>query len=222
MNCHLLHHPEFSRDMDRLHAEWKRDQNSSGGREFQAAMGALRALREEREREYQGKQLGYGRQSYDLRDCAELKVPVDREFTQGGYERGPSHRLVYREFDPLPKVEGDRVVADPDAQAYRQPIAFAHRSNDPAAIAGKRLGRTIGVQSRDLQGVAGGGRPDVGPQREGVQTTPHRLPVPGDLLKQAQMLRGSPPAGTGPRPEPGPQANVNRPNSSGTSKSTER
>lgn len=222
MNYQLIHHPDFSRDMDRLHEGWQQDRNSPTGREFQAAMAALRALREEREGEYQGKQLGYGPQSYDLRDCAELKVPVDREFTPGGFERGPSHRLIYREFDPLPVIKGDRVVQDPNAQPYRQPIAFTHRSNDPADIAGKRLGRTRGMPSQELHGVTGGGRPDIGPQRDGVQTTPHRIPVPGDLLKQAQILRDGPPAGTAPKPAAGPQANVNRPPGPGSSKSKER
>lgn len=185
-------------------------------------MGALRALKEEREGEYQGKQLGYGPRSYDLRDCAELKVPVDREFTPGGYERGPSHRLVYREFDSLPNIEDGRVVPDANAQPYRQPIAFAHRSQDPADIAGQRLGRTVGMPSRDLQGLVGGGRPDIGPQREGAQTTPHRLPVPGDFLKQAQILRDSPPAGTAPKPSVAPQANINRPPGPGASQSKDR
>ncbi|HEY3558540.1 MAG TPA: hypothetical protein VGL05_13805 [Kribbella sp.] len=222
MNYHLIHHPEFSRDMDRLFEEWKNDQNSSGGREFQAAMGALRALREEREGEYDGKQLGYGPQSYDLRDCAELKVPVDREFTPGGHERGPSHRLVYREFDALPKVEGGRVVPDPNTQAYRQPIAFAHRSKDPADVAGKRLGRTVGMPSHDLHGLVGGGRPSTGKDLRDLKTTPHRIPVPGDLLKQAQILRDSPAAGTKPKPESAPQANVNRPAGPGASRSKER
>ncbi|WP_166680568.1 hypothetical protein [Kribbella sp. VKM Ac-2566] len=45
MNFHLIHHPDFSRDMDRLHEAWKRDRDSPAGREFQAAMAALRALR---------------------------------------------------------------------------------------------------------------------------------------------------------------------------------
>ncbi|TCC33537.1 hypothetical protein [Kribbella sindirgiensis] len=222
MNYHLIHHPEFSRDMDRLFEEWKKDQNSSGGREFQAAMGALRALREEREAEYEGKQLGYGPRSYDLRDCAELKVPVEREFTPGGYERGPSHRLVYREFEALPKVEGDRVVQDPNAQPYRQPIAFAHRSMDPADLAGQRLGRTVGMPSRDLHGLVGGGRPATGKDLRDLKTTPHRIPVPADLLKQAQILRDSPPAGTKPKPATAPQANVNRPSAPGPSKSKDR
>ncbi|GAA3088829.1 hypothetical protein [Kribbella aluminosa] len=74
------------------------------------------------------------------------------------------------------------------------------------------------MPSRDLQGLAGGGRPDIGPQREGVQTTPQRLPVPGDLLKQAQILRDSPPAGTAPKPSSAPQANVNRPPGPGASR----
>lgn len=135
---------------------------------------------------------------------------------------GPSHRLVYREFDPLPVIEGHRVVQDPNAQPYRQPIAFAHLSNDPADIAGKRLGRTRGMPSQELHGVTGGGRPGIGPQREGVQTTPHRIPVPGHLLRQAQILRDSPPAGTAPKPATAPQANGNRPPGPVSSKSKER
>ena len=144
MNYQLIHHPDFSRDMDRLHEGWQQDRNSPTGREFQAAMAALRALREEREGEYQGKQLGYGPQSYDLRDCAELKVPVDREFTPGGFERGPSHRLIYREFDPLPVIKGDRVVQDPNAQPYRQPIAFTHRLERSRRHSGEALGPDTG------------------------------------------------------------------------------
>ncbi|MFG1907842.1 hypothetical protein [Kribbella sp. NPDC048928] len=45
-----------------------------------------------------------------------------------------------REFDALPKVEDGRVVPDLGAQPYRQPIVFAHRTQDPAGIAGRRLG----------------------------------------------------------------------------------
>ncbi|MEU8222878.1 hypothetical protein [Kribbella sp. NPDC048915] len=210
MKYYLLHHPDFSRDMDRLHAEWTQDRDSRGGREFEAAIGAMKALREAREGEFEGKRLAYGPQSYDLRDCAELKVPVEREFTPRGGELGPSHRLVYREFDPLPKVEGHRVVPDPDARPYRQLLAFAHRSQAPADIAGERLGRERGLMDPELYGVGSGERPSVGPQREGMPTTPYRVPVPGDLLKQAQILRDSPPAGTAPKPAEAPQAMVNR------------
>ena len=196
MDYHLIVHPDLKRDMDALHAAWKQDPSSAAGQEFHAAMKAMKALREGRETDYQGKQLGYGPGSHDLRDAAELKVPVVDERTPGGFRRGPSHRLVYREFEPLPTVEDGRVVRDPNAKPYRQAISFAHRSQDPAAIAGERLGRVRGMPQRDLHGLTGGGRPDVGPQREGVQTTPHRIPVPPDLIRQAAILRDSPPAGS--------------------------
>ncbi|GAA0606103.1 hypothetical protein HPO96_01955 [Kribbella sandramycini] len=208
MKFHLIVHDDFKQDMVRLHAAWQRDPTSPEGLEFQAAVAGLKALREGREDAYVGKQLGSGPRSYDLRDCAELKVPVVAEWTSHGRPLGPSHRLVYREFEPLPTVEGGRVVHDPAATPYRHAVAFAHRADDPASIAGERLGRQRSVLDRDLYGLTGGGRPSVGPDgREGAQTTPHRIPVPGDLLRQAAILRDSPPPT--PRPpggEPGAAA----------------
>jgi hypothetical protein len=166
------------------------------GTEYVGVINALKALQSGREDAYEGKQLGYGPQSHDLRDCAELKVPVVPEFTPGGFPRGPSHRLIYREFDPLPTVRDGRVVHDPNARPYRHVVAFGHRSHDPAAIAGRRLGRERGKPERDLHGVSGGGRPSVGKDLRGRQTTPHRIPVPSDLIRQAAILRDSPPAGS--------------------------
>jgi hypothetical protein len=150
-------------------------------------------------------------------------VAVFEEYKSNGWPLGPSHRLTYREFDPLPKFEDGRVVPDPDARPYRHVIAFAHRADDPAAITGERLVREPGRRQQELYGLTGGGRPSVGKDlREGVQTTPHRIPVPGDLVRQAQILRDSPPAGTAPKPAAAPQANVNRPPSPGTSRSKDR
>jgi hypothetical protein len=209
-------------ELDAGYAAWKTDPRSDAGREFNAAMKAMKALQEGREGEYVGKRLASGRGSYDLRDTAELKVAVFDEYKDNGWPLGPSHRLTYREFDPLPKVEDGRVVADPDARPYRHVIAFAHRADDPAAITGQRLGRSRGLLEPGLYGVGGGVRPSVGPQREGAPTTPHRIPVPGDLLKQAQILRDSPPAGTAPKPPSAPQANVNPASGAGPSKSQER
>lgn len=183
---------------------------------------AIKALQSGREDAYEGKQLGYGPQSHDLRDCAELKVPVVREFTPGGFPRGPSHRLVYREFDPLPTVQDGRVVQDPDAKPYRQVIAFGHRSEDLAATAGLRLARSRGLPVQELHGLTGGGRPAIGKDLRDVQTTPHRMPVPPDLIRQAAILRDSPPAGTAPKPAGAPEANVNRPPGPGTSRSKDR
>jgi hypothetical protein len=137
--------------------------------------------------------LGYGPSSHDLRDCAELKVPVFDERTARGERLGPSHRVTYREFEPLPKVEDGRVVSDPSALPFRHVVAFEHRASDPAARTGERLARSRGLPVRDLAGL-GGGRPSVGPQRPGVRTTPNRIPVPRDLLDAARQLSGTAPA----------------------------
>ncbi len=153
----------------------------------------MKALRDGRESEYEGKQLGYGPGSHDLRDCAELKVPVFDERSSGGHPLGPSHRATYREFEPMPKVEAGRVVPDPAALPYRHVIAFEHRANDPSAVTGQRLGRTRGLLVRDLAGL-GGGRPSVGPRQANARTTPNRVPVPPDLMKVAALLHANAPA----------------------------
>lgn len=219
MNYRLVVHPELRQEVNRLYQAWKADPSSDSGREFEAFRDAMTALRDGNEGNYIGKQLSYGPSSHDLRDAAEIKVDV---FAEGGTPERPrpSHRMVYREFDPLPKVENGAVVHDPNAQPVRQIVAFNHRRDDPAAIAGERLGRIRGQQDRNLHGITGGGRPDVGPQRSGVQTTPHRLPMPQDVLQQ--ILRDSPPAGSGPKPASAPQAKVNRARGPGTGRSEER
>jgi hypothetical protein len=132
---YLLLHDSLREDINQLSAAYKADPNSPAGREYVGVINGLKALQSGRESAYEGKQLGYGPQSHDLRDCAELKVPVTREFTPGGHERGPSHRLIYREFQPLDRVEDGRVVRDPNAKAYRQAVAFAHRSTAGGAWA---------------------------------------------------------------------------------------
>ncbi|MEV5962709.1 hypothetical protein AB0L70_13150 [Kribbella sp. NPDC051952] len=219
MKYDLVVHPELRQEVNRMYEAWKQDPRSAAGREFLAFREAMTALRDGREDEYIGKRLGYGPSSHDLRDAAELKVDV---FDEGGTRDRPrpSHRLVYREFEPPQKVENGRVVKDPNARPIRQIVAFNHRADEPAAIAGQRLGRERGRQESSLHGIAGGGRPDVGPQRPGAQTTPHRLPVPQDVLHQ--ILRDSPPAGTRPAPQSAPQAKVNRPEGAGKEQSQER
>jgi len=220
---HLIIHGDLRDQLDELSRAYKRDPGSDSGKEYVAAIKALKALSEGREAEYEGKQLGYGPSSHDLRDCAELKVPVV-ERTRNGRPMGPSHRMTYREFSPLPTVEDGRVVVDPDALPYRQVVAFEFRgaTPDPAAVTGQRLGRNRGMPERDLHGVTGGGRPSVGPQQQGVQTTPHRIPVPPDLIKQAAILRDSPPAGTTGAPKNPPDAAAKRPDGPGKAQSQER
>ncbi|MGY4771760.1 hypothetical protein ACXC9Q_33065 [Kribbella sp. CWNU-51] len=167
MGYHLILHEDLRAQINALSEERKRNPGGEAAKEYVAVIKGLKALKDGRETDYQGKQLGYGPGSHDLRDCAELKVPVVNEFTPGGFPRGPSHRLTYREFEPLPRVEDGRVVNDPDAMAYRQVVAFAHRRDDPAAITGQRLGRERGMPQREFHGLTGGGRPEVGRQREG-------------------------------------------------------
>lgn len=128
--------------------------------------------------------------------------------------------MVYREFDPPPKIEDGRVVPDPDALPVRQIIAFNHRSTDPAAIAGERLGRARGKAEESLHGLVGGGRPSVGPQRQGEPTTPIRGPLPQDVLQQ--ILRDSPPVGSARRPGGAPEVSARRPPGPGSAKSKER
>lgn len=191
----LLIDPQLREQMGRLHAAHQRDPNSNAGREFTAAMQALTALREGREGDYQGKQLGYGSSSHDLRDCAELKVPVfgvnrtDRD----GRPRSPSHRMTYREFEAMPRTSqgaDGQLVREQGALPFRHVVAFEARrgSPDPASVTGQRLGRTRGMQVRDLAGL-GGGRPDVGPQRAEASTTPNRIPVPADMMEAARFAQ---------------------------------
>lgn len=219
---HLLFDDELRQDIDRLSAAYQRDPRGAAGQEYAAAINAMKALQSGNEDAYVGKRLTSGPDSFDLRDCAELKVPVVAETTPGGFPRGPSHRLVYREFDPIPTVQDGRVVPNPAAKPFRHVVAFGHRKEDPASVAAMRLGRTRGLLEPGLRGLDEQERPSIGPQRDGVPTTPQRLPLPPDLLQAARMLSGSPPAGTAARPAEAPQPNINRPPSPGTSKSKER
>lgn len=215
----MVVHPELRTEANRLYRAWLQDSNSDAGREFEAFRDAMTALRDGYENDYIGKRLGRGSTSHDLRDAAELKVEV---FDEGGTRERPrpSHRMVYREFDPPPKIENGRVVPDPDALPVRQIIAFNHRSTDPAAIAGERLGRARGKAEESLHGLIGGGRPSVGPQRQGEPTTPIRGTLPQDVLQQ--ILRDSPPAGTAPRSPAAPGARVRRAGGPGAAESKER
>jgi hypothetical protein len=189
---HLLIHDDVRAQITRLHAAYKSDPSSREGKEYVAAIKGLKALQTGREGQYNRKALGSGRNSYDLSDVGELKVPVHREFRPGGYERGESHRLVYREFDPLPTVKDGRVVPNPDALPFRQVLAFDHRQDNPADIAGQRLGRTPGVRAPELRGLETR-LPSVGPQA-GARLDPPRLPLPPDLLQAARMMQGTAPA----------------------------
>jgi hypothetical protein len=194
---HLLMHEDHRRHMDQLFAAYKADPTSREGKEFAAAYSAMKALTDGQEGQYEGKRLGFGRDSHDLSDCAELKVPALRPGEHGNTVVGPSHRLIYREFEnPFPQVVDGRVVKDENAKPFRQIVAFEYRaaSPDPASVAGRRLDRTRGIDATGLTRI-GGGRPSGGPQRAGEPTTPHRIPMPPELMNAARMLHGTAPAG---------------------------
>jgi hypothetical protein len=144
--------------------------DSLRGREFRALKLGLQALAEGREDEYDGKRLGYSPGHHDLRDCAELKVPVIPE-SRHGQDLGPSHRLIYREFE-----------ADDGGPPYREAVCFAPRGSDlPFHIAGTRLGREVGRPVPELANLPNH-RPAF--QRGAAEPTgPPRLPLPPDLRK---------------------------------------
>lgn len=157
--------------------------SSLRGREFRALKLGLQALAEGREHEYDGKRLGYSPGHHDLRDCAELKVPVVPE-ARHGHDLGPSHRLIYREFE-----------ADDGGAPYREAVCFAPRGSDlPFHLAGARLGREIGWPVPELAHLPNH-RPTF---RRGAAepTGPPRLPLPPDLRKAlAAASDGAPASG---------------------------
>jgi hypothetical protein len=107
-------------------------------REYQALVLGIRAIVNGREEHFNGKRLGYS--THDLSDCAEIKLEVVPE-TRRNHELGPSHRLIYREFE-----------AEDGGPPCREIIAFEPRKGDrPFEIAAARLGREAGVRSRTVR-----------------------------------------------------------------------
>ncbi|MFD3406695.1 hypothetical protein ACFWUU_38775 [Kribbella sp. NPDC058693] len=107
-------------------------------REFRGLQIGLRALADGQEEQYDGKRLSYHR--HDLSDCAEIKLAVVPE-TRHNIELGPSHRLIYREFEP-----------EDGGPPYRQVVAYAHRAADrPFEEAASRLGRQSGARLRAIR-----------------------------------------------------------------------
>lgn len=195
----LIVRPEVRRQITAWAATMK-DQNATpdvraaAAEKFEAATTALAALRDGRDGAYNGKRLGFGRDSHDLSDCAEYKVPVG----QRPDHPAPNHRLIYREFeDPWRnQIVDGRAVPNPDSTPFREVVAFEHRgsSPDPAAIAGQRLGRTRGMPVQSLNHIRGD-KPSVGPQRADAPRTPPRTAMPPDVMKAARALYGTAPAG---------------------------
>jgi hypothetical protein len=156
----LLVHWEVLRELRTL--EQAAATQQPGGlrdRELRALRAGLGAIANGEEEEFDGKRLGFT--THDLSDCAEIKLPVIPE-SRGNHELGPSHRLIYREFEP-----------DDGGPPYREVVCFAHRGgNRPFDVAARRLNRAVGVRRQTLNTY--GATSDIAPIRQ---------PLPPDLRK---------------------------------------
>ncbi|HYU84694.1 MAG TPA: hypothetical protein VEK80_07790 [Kribbellaceae bacterium] len=112
-------HSGLSAQLKALEARANENPNGHEAREFKAALDGLRALRDGREAEYAGERLGFSPKHPELRDCAEIKLPVVEEFNSRGRPMGPSHRVVYRDYDGTAE----------DPRPVRQAVAFEPRKD---------------------------------------------------------------------------------------------
>lgn len=150
-------------------------------KELHAARWALEVLRQGREEFFDGKRLGRSDKHVDLRDCAEIKVPVVQEYNSRGRPLGPSHRMIYREY-ALPGWE----------RPVREVISFAPRADGlPFKLAGDDLDRPIGMELDDLEGVENT-PPAVGRETSRSATPVRTAPSPDVAAALATRLRRSP------------------------------
>jgi hypothetical protein len=180
----LLVEPEIGRQLAELGRAAQRQPRGLRDREFRALRLGLQVLANGREESFGGKRLGFSPRHHDLRDCAEIKLPVVQE-TRNNQDLGPSHRLIYREFE-----------AEDGGLPYRQVISFEHRGNDrPFEVAATRLGREIGSRHCTLEAVYDL-RPQFG-QRGPGEAAPFRQRLPPDLAKALAAASGvAPVSGT--------------------------
>jgi hypothetical protein len=162
-------------------------------REYRGLRAGLRAIANGEEADFDGKRLGF--RTHDLSDCAEIKLPVIPE-SRGNHALGPSHRLIYREFD-----------AEDGGPPYREVVCFEHRGqNRPFDVAAGRLERATGVRHQTLNTSAASSN-----------IAPIRQPLPPDLAQALKGIEGNPsprgataPPGSAPRPT-APPGVVRRP-----------
>jgi hypothetical protein len=143
----------------------------SGGlrdREFRALRLGLAALANGQEESFNGKRLRDA--AHDLSDCAEIKLSVIPE-SRGNQELGPSHRLLYREFEP-----------EDGGLPYREVISFEPRKDDrPFKVAAARLDRPLGFKLNSLQSTTAA--PPSHATHPSASAAPIRQPLPPDLRK---------------------------------------
>jgi hypothetical protein len=157
-------------------------------RELRALKRGLQALAEGREEELDGKRLGYSPSHHDLRDCAELKIPVIPE-SRYGNDLGPSHRLVYREFEP-----------EDGGLPYREVVCFEPRDADrplrsPAPASSARLAAQARISPTSRSTAPGSDAVPPNPQalRAGLfhLISARRWPrPPGWLIRRGPRFRG--------------------------------
>ncbi|GAA0624442.1 hypothetical protein HPO96_34125 [Kribbella sandramycini] len=153
-----LARPEIRRHLLTL-AQAAKGQEPGGlrAREYYALRLGIQAVIDGREAEFAGKRLTNKR--HDLSDCAEIKLAVVPEMRRGS-DLGPSHRLIYREFE-----------AEDGGLPYREVVAFAHRGNDrPFEEAAARLNRREGVRLQSFR-----------PTSETAPPAPIRQALPPDI-----------------------------------------
>ena len=174
--------PEFHRELRALALAAKTRPGGLRHRELEALQLGVEVLAGGREGDFAGRRLGYSRRHHDLRDCAEIKLPVVPEL-RGDRDLGPSHRLIYREFE-----------AEDGGLPYRELISFAPRQGNRAFIvAAERLGRKFGTRAEELTALPEQ-RPTVGHQAHAVPTGPIRQRLPPDLAKALAAASGVAPA----------------------------
>lgn len=168
----VIIHPGFRAQYEEFRRILTSDQPSTCALAARAGIRAMKAVRNGDEAKHRGERLGFSKNHYDLRDCAEIKIDVLDERYPDGRSRGPSHRLIYREFEPT----GD------DPRPIRQIIAFEHRKDGkPFEVAAERLGRQRGFAVPELAGVPNT-VPATGRKKNPKRPTgPYRMPLPPDL-----------------------------------------
>jgi len=168
----IIYDDEFAQQIERLSARVERDRDGADQKLLIAALDAIDIVEWGREVEHRGERLGFDHTHYDLRDCAEIKFDVLDERHPNGKPMGPSHRLIYREFEPT----------DDDPRPIRQVVAFEHRKDGrPFQVAAERLGRSDGVADPGLDGLPNT-RPALGKHKDPSRPiSPYRMPLPPDL-----------------------------------------
>jgi hypothetical protein len=168
----LVVRPRVAAEIHRLSAGINANPAGPAATKLAAMLVALDALQFGREAEFKGERLGFSPLHYDLRDCAEIKVPVVQEINRKGKPLGPSHRAIYREFEP--PIEGQHPV--------REVLCLEHRANGLAfAVAASELGRTQSTEVAELRGLRNT-VPAIGRNKDPNRPiSPIRLPLPSDV-----------------------------------------